>query len=87
MTTTAIDSPADASRMLGLLADRIADAARRPLLICQEDAPGYLGISRRVFFLLKAEGAFRPVSIGSGNTVYRRTELEAWVRRLKHARG
>lgn len=80
------DAPASASHLFNLFVERIADAARRPLLISQEEAPEFLGISRTAFFRLKAEGAFRPVSL-PGATMYKRRELEVWVEKLKHARG
>ena len=84
--TPAPDAPASAAHQFNLFIERIADAARRPLLISQEDAPEFLGIKRTAFFRLKAEGAFRPVSL-PGATMYKRRELEAWVEKLKHARG
>jgi predicted DNA-binding transcriptional regulator AlpA len=82
----AAESPVSVAHQFALLVERIADASRRPLLISQTDAPEFLGMSRSMFFRLKAEGYFRPVSL-PGNPMYRRKDLEQWVEKLKFARG
>lgn len=55
------------------------------LLIRQEEVPGYLGISRAVFFRLRSmPGAFpSPVKIPGSGIVFRRTDLERWATTLK----
>lgn len=77
----------DLSRLLAELPAKVAEAARLPALIAQEDVPGYVGISRPVMFRLLAANKFpKPVAITGGGKKYRRSDLDKWVAGLKTAR-
>ncbi len=92
MTTLAESAPrpdggtADLARLLAELPAKVAEAARLPALIAQEDVPGYVGVSRPVMFRLIAAGKFPKAVDAGGGRKFRRADLDKWVAALKPAR-
>ncbi len=79
------DPVPDLNAVLTALAERLRPAS---LLIKQEDAPEFLGVSRAAFFRLKAEPSFpRPVAVKGAGVLYRRADLLKWSERLKPSRN
>lgn len=59
-----------------------------PLLLTQEEAWSFIGVSRAAFFRLKAAGVLpRPVHVEGVGVRYRRADLESFVQRLRPARS
>ncbi len=56
-----------------------------PLLVTATDAAKLLGVSRRWFHTMVAEGRIRPVVIGTAKR-YRKSDLDKFVATLKPAR-
>ena len=66
--------------LVGLMMDTLT-ISTQPLLLSAADAARILGIGKRHFYGLHSSGKLGPLPISLGRrTLWRREELEAWVR-------
>lgn len=85
-TSTGPLGAADFRALVAAVAQAVAAAGSKPLLLSQAEAITFTGLSRSAFFRLKSAGKLpKPVKLDGTEVLYRRADLEKWAERLKSA--